>query len=176
MHRDYLISFVWLDSNNQFAWINEFILLKSDGNSRYKNSNDETSLYFKVQSRAPIRAGVYSLLLFINFKISNNRNSSSNEFIDKLIYNKSKLIASTKFLVQDENDAIFIGKHNQLDQLKQFWTIKDFCLLTDQNANNSSLISYSSNASSIDECQFTVKSCLITSWSSCLPDPKSIIV
>lgn len=75
----------------------------------------------------------------------------------------SRIIARTQFLIRESVQPSQTKK--SIEQLKNFWTIKDFCLEPNQR---SSFLD--------DKCRFTVKNCLHTTWSSLLPDPKSQLI
>lgn len=178
---NYTIDFVWIHSSDQIIFRDQINLTDLLSNSNLDNKNDKkrnlkiASFHLKTPINRPIKTGIWKLLI-IDFqkkslldkssktsKVLSNSNIFDKlyKLIDELNNDKlqSRLIAETRFLILEQNKS---NKEDQLEQLRQFWKIKDICL------NDEKLI-----GSSFNECKLTIKNCLNTSWSSILADPKS---
>lgn len=87
---------------------------------------------------------------------------------------QSRLVAETRFLIIDSSIDFSKDSSNdlsnreaklketKLEELRQFWTIEDVCLHDQEEVEKL-----------LDVNQSPIKSCLNTTWSPSLPDPKS---
>ena len=193
----YKIEFVLMHSNGRIAFRNESNLsdLWSTTNKVYRRNQDSdiVSFHFEPSVQQPLRVGIWRLLLisrdfrenpnrfdFFETKPTNRnrlkknskgskkvrKSRAANDFSSAIDLNEilndlhceeaqSRLLAERRFLIVEPSQS-----ENCLeDQLKQFWTIKDVCVHEDRVP--------------FDACGSTIKSCLATTWSSSLPDPKS---